>query len=66
MFNKSEPLETYPFEGLGETHWDETGCSVDAWNPFQTGETGFFVQFGQGLRTPAINLPMTLSLLNVH
>ena len=33
MFNKSEPLETYPFEGF---RWDETGCSVDAWNPFQT------------------------------
>ena len=21
---------------LGKTGWDETGCSVDAWNPFQT------------------------------
>ena len=21
---------------LGGTHWDESGCSVDIWKPFQT------------------------------
>ena len=30
MFNKSEPPETYLLKVSGET-----GCSVDAWNPFQ-------------------------------
>ena len=39
MFNKSEPLEAYPFirfqVKLSITHWNEIGCSVDTWNPFQ-------------------------------
>ena len=30
IFNKSEPLETYP-----SNHWDETGCIVDSCNSFQ-------------------------------
>ena len=34
MFNKSEPLETYLSKVSGETRWDETGCSVNMWNPF--------------------------------
>ena len=35
----------------GGTRWDETGCSVDAWNPFQTQwETCFSVQCGQGFK----------------
>ena len=43
MFNKSEPPENYSSEGLrwnqvehAKTGRDETGCSVDEWNPFQT------------------------------
>ena len=36
-FNKCEPLEAYFLEVSGETSgtlWDETGCSVETWNPF--------------------------------
>ena len=37
MLNKSELLEALALLKVsGETHWDETGCSVDEWNPFQT------------------------------
>ena len=48
MLLKSEPLETYPSYDFrwnrvepvgmkpGGTCWDETGCSADVWNPFQT------------------------------
>ena len=62
MFNKSEPPENYSSEGFrwnqvehAKTGRDETGCSVDEWNPFQTQVKGFIVQCGQGFNIVYLN-----------